>query len=70
MSDRPALRLCLALVRLASRLVPAADRKSWRMEWEAELCHRWQHGAGLTRTGEIKMVRRTFRSYGSTYFGT
>ena len=32
-------RLALALVRLASRLVPRREREAWRREWEAEIIH-------------------------------
>jgi putative ABC transport system permease protein len=54
----PALRLCLAVVRLAARLVPAADRDAWRMEWDAELRHRWTRR--LTKQTEAALVRRSF----------
>jgi hypothetical protein len=60
--DSGALRLCLAIVRLASRIVPAAGRDAWLREWEAELRHRWSRRAGLSRAGELTMVRRTFGS--------
>jgi hypothetical protein len=53
----PALRLCLAVVRLAARLVPAAERDAWRMEWDAELRHRWTRR--LTRQTEAALVRRS-----------
>jgi putative ABC transport system permease protein len=57
-----ALRACLLVVNLASRIVPAPDRESWRLEWEAELRHRWSRRERLSRRGEMHMVRRTFGS--------
>jgi putative ABC transport system permease protein len=57
--DPPALVLCLALVRLASRIVPRRDRDQWRDEWEGELRHRWRHGRVATRRHEARMVRRS-----------
>ena len=60
--DPPALRVCLLVVRLASRIVPAQDREPWRLEWEAELRHRWSRGGRMSRAGEMHMVRRTFGS--------
>jgi putative ABC transport system permease protein len=58
--DPFALRVCLAVVRAASTLVPAGDRADWIMEWEAELRHRW--GARLSRASEVSMVRRSLGS--------
>jgi putative ABC transport system permease protein len=54
------LRLCLLVVRLASRIVPPRERESWQMEWEAELRYRWSPRARLSRRGEMHMVRRSF----------
>ena len=34
-----ALRLALALVRAAARLVPRWQRRDWQREWDAELQH-------------------------------
>ena len=41
MAPRPslALRIALAIVGLASRIVPRAARSDWRQEWESELHH-------------------------------
>jgi putative ABC transport system permease protein len=39
--DPLALVACLLVVRLFSALVPAAARRDWREEWEAEVRHRW-----------------------------
>ncbi len=43
MSERPGfvLRTCLALLRVASRLVPRHQREGWLAEWRAEVLHRW-----------------------------
>ena len=57
--DPPALVLCLALVRIASRIVPRRDREQWRDEWEGELRHRWSHGRIASRRHEAEMVRRS-----------
>jgi putative ABC transport system permease protein len=40
-SDPLALRLCLALVRMFSAVVPSKSRAEWQAEWEAEVRHRW-----------------------------
>jgi putative ABC transport system permease protein len=61
-SDPLTLRLCLLVVRLASRIVPAEERGPWRLEWEAELRHRWTPAVRISRAGEITMVRRSFGS--------
>ena len=60
MSPEPsrALRLCLAVVRLASRIVPARERDEWLMEWDAELRHRWRRR--LSADAEAALVRRSF----------
>ncbi len=44
-----ALRLSLALVALASPLVPASHRDAWRRQWEADLRHQWAFLAGHGR---------------------
>ena len=59
-SDPLPLRLCLLVVRLASRIVPPRERESWHMEWEAELRYRWSPRARWSRRGEMHMVRRSF----------
>ena len=41
MANTPGPRLALALVALASRLVPRSARLHWRREWEGELLGRW-----------------------------
>ena len=35
-------RLALAIVAIASRLVPRSARSDWRLEWEGELLGRWE----------------------------
>ena len=55
-----ALRCCLAFVRIASRLVPAAERHAWRTEWEAELTHRSRRR--LSSRTDIALVRRSLGS--------
>ena len=57
--DPPALVVCLALVSMASRLVPRAERHQWRREWDAELRHRWSRGRVASRRQEADMVRRS-----------
>ena len=39
--DPLALRLCLTLVSIFAGLVPAASRREWHAEWEAEVRCRW-----------------------------
>ena len=53
------LRVCLFLVRVASRIVPAGDRHAWRMEWEAELRYRWSRGSRPSRDRDVRMIRRS-----------
>ncbi len=33
---------CIAMIRVAARLVPRAQRQAWTQEWTAEIWHRWQ----------------------------
>ena len=40
-NDPLAVRLCLGVIRAASRVVPSVARQDWRDEWEAEVRHRW-----------------------------
>jgi putative ABC transport system permease protein len=56
------LRLCLVVVRLASRIVPAEDRGPWRREWDAELRHRWSPSTRISKAGELHMVSRSLGS--------
>jgi putative ABC transport system permease protein len=49
------VRACLGLIRVVSRLVPAARREAWRQEWEGEVQHRWAH---LTRRGAVPSADR------------
>ena len=60
-SPDPLPCLCLLVVRVASRIVPRADRGPWRREWDAELRHRWSPTGGYPRR-EMHMVRRSFGS--------
>ena len=59
-SDRLALRMSLAILRIARHLVPRATRDRWMREWEAEVRHRsssmhrradvpWQQQAHLVK---------------------
>jgi hypothetical protein len=42
-SKRPlSLRCCEAIILIAARLVPVAQREDWKREWSAEIWHRWQ----------------------------
>lgn len=59
--DPIVLRLCLALVRLLSVIVPAASRRDWLAEWDAEVRWRWDHLAdrgGLDWRSRMDLVRR------------
>ena len=64
MSERPGgvvLRACLALLRAASRLVPAHQRERWLGEWEAEVLHRWRWLEGRRSLGpreQVDLARR------------
>jgi predicted permease len=42
MEARLIFRLCLVILRVASRIVPPRDRDAWLQEWEAELEARWR----------------------------
>ena len=41
--DPVPLRLCLAIVRVISSVVPRSARADWRAEWESEFRHRHEH---------------------------
>jgi predicted permease len=59
-------RLCLAILRAASRVVPARDREAWLQEWEAELRERWQRldrRNELNRRQQMNMLRRILGSF-------
>ena len=59
-------RLCLAILRLVSPLVPARDRDAWLQEWEAELRERWLLLAGrdeLNRRQQMNLLRRILGSF-------
>jgi putative ABC transport system permease protein len=59
--DPAALRLCLLLLRLFASVVPAASRRDWRREWEAEVRHRWdvlEDRQGLNWRAQMNLVRR------------
>ena len=66
MTPRPpepfALRACLVVVRAAARLAPIGERDAWRLEWEAELRHRWskQRQHRLSAGEQLTLVRRSF----------
>jgi hypothetical protein len=56
------IRVALALLRLVQPLAPAATRREWVREWEAEIRHRWEWLARRGETGwrtEIDLVRRS-----------
>ncbi|MGH9348674.1 MAG: ABC transporter permease [Vicinamibacterales bacterium] len=60
------LRLCLGILRAASRVVPSRDRDAWLQEWEAELRERWMRLArrnGLNRRQQIDLLRRILGSF-------
>ena len=61
--DAIVLRVCLALVRAFSVIVPRASRHEWRAEWESEFRHR--HGVladahRLDWSSNMDLVRRAF----------
>ena len=61
--DPLALRICLTLVRLFSRLVPRSRRMEWRAEWESEFHHHHDAlvGAGSADwRGSMDLIRRAF----------
>jgi len=58
----PVRSLCAGLLRLATRLAPASERRTWVREWEAELEHSWRRatrGSGLRAGAAIEMIRRS-----------
>ena len=58
----PVRSLCRVLIRLATRLAPGSERRTWVREWEAEVEHSWRRA---TRGGELRvgdaldMIRRS-----------
>lgn len=58
--------LALALVRVASRLVPRHARDAWRREWEAELRTRWEQlseASALTPSARLDLLLRASGSF-------
>lgn len=59
-------RLCVAILRSVSRVVPAPDREAWLQEWEAELRERWQRlerRNELNREQQMNLLRRILGSF-------
>lgn len=59
-------RVALAIVAAVSRLVPAAERPAWRLEWEGELWGRWHELAergALTWVARLDLVMRAASSF-------
>ena len=55
------LRICLAIVRLFSGVVPRRVRRDWRMEWESEFRHRHESLAETDRldwSSNMDLIRR------------
>ncbi len=51
---------CIAMVRIAARLVPHAQREAWTQEWTAEIWHRWQflfHAGAWGRREAFRLFR-------------
>jgi putative ABC transport system permease protein len=64
--DPIVLRLCLAVVRLMSVIVPAASRRDWLAEWNAEVRCRWDQLAdrgGLDWRSRMDLLRRAFGAF-------
>ena len=60
------LRLCLAILRAMSRVVPPRDREAWLQEWEAEVRERWGQLATrneLNGRQQMDVLRRTLGSF-------
>ena len=55
-ADGPSLVPGDALVRLAARLVPCEDRRTWAAEWRAELGHAWDHPAPGTSRPRLRLA--------------
>jgi hypothetical protein len=55
-----------ALVSVAARLVPPAQREEWKQEWCAEIWHRWQflfHTGEWTRPEKLRLLRNTLGAF-------
>ncbi|MGH9334168.1 MAG: hypothetical protein ACRD21_10510, partial [Vicinamibacteria bacterium] len=57
--ERVLLGIAKAVVRIASSVVPGAERARWVQEWEAELTHRLS-GGGLDRGEAFRLLGRSF----------
>ena len=64
-SDTFALRMSLAILRLAQHLVPRATRDRWMREWEAEVRHRWSRMRRHDETGWQEQAALVKRSSGA-----
>ena len=64
--DPLALRLCLAIVRVAGTIVPRRARPDWRREWESEFRHHWHARAGAGRldwSEQMGLLRRALGAW-------
>jgi hypothetical protein len=57
--------LCKALLTLAARLVPQAQRADWKREWSAEFWHRWQFLFHAGLWNKFEAYRLVFSSLGA-----
>jgi putative ABC transport system permease protein len=70
-SDPPALRVSLAILRTARRLVPRALRDRWMREWEAEVRHgssSMQRRAGVRWQQQAHLVKRSSGAFADAAF--
>jgi putative ABC transport system permease protein len=57
----PLPAFCLGLVRLAARIAPASERRTWGAEWKAEVTHRWaaMEGRPIRLRGALDLIARS-----------
>src|SRR5688500_13780778 len=62
----PILRLCLIILHVGSRLVPAPERRDWMREWEAEVrgrCRELAERGALTAGACVDLVWRALGAF-------
>ena len=60
------LRVCLTILRVAARVVPAGDRAAWLQEWEGEVRERWrrlEQRNELNGRAQVNLLRRILGSF-------
>src|SRR5215469_172057 len=61
-----AVVLCMAIIKAAGAIVPAARRGDWKQEWLAEVWHRWQflyHAGAWNYVEGVRLIRNCLGAF-------